>query len=157
MQVKGSRVATALLAVLQGEQQLGHRGALLFEQLLVGMRQTDLSDGGRCLLLLQRQHPLVEAELAPAQRHGARRNDDDLLAAPELASPHPGARVQVRPSSLISMCSTSSPSAGSVPALRATPGSHSTWPASSTNTGTRSRSLRGIRASLRSFFSFFDP
>ena len=71
---RGARVqvAAAVLAVLEGEQHLRHGHLVALEQLLVGVRQADLPDGGGRLALLQAQRPVPEAEPPAAERDGAR-------------------------------------------------------------------------------------
>ena len=66
---RGARiqVAPAALAVLEREQHLRDRDALLFEQLLVGVRQANLADRGGGLAFLQPQRALGAARAAAAR------------------------------------------------------------------------------------------
>ena len=85
---RGARVevATPLLAVLQRQQHLRDGDVVVLEQFLVGVRQADLAHGRGRLLLLQRQHPIGQAQLAAPEGDGAGRHEDDLLA-PAAQSP----------------------------------------------------------------------
>src|SRR2546421_9372836 len=66
------QVAAAALAVLESEQHLRHSHIAPLEQLLVGMREPDLSHRGGGLTLLQPQDAVLEPEPTPAERNGAR-------------------------------------------------------------------------------------
>ncbi len=76
------QVAGALLAVFQGQQYLSHRDLVRLEQLLIGMRQADLSDRSGGLTLLQAQRAGRQSQMPPPQRDGAGRHQDQLAAAP---------------------------------------------------------------------------
>ena len=67
------QVAPALLAVLQRQQHLRHRHALLAQHFLVGMGQADLPDRGRGLAFLEAQGARGKPQLTAAQGDGARR------------------------------------------------------------------------------------
>src|SRR5881392_817565 len=71
------QVAAAALAVLESEQHLRHGHIAPLEQLLVGMRESDLSHRSGGLTLLQPQRAVLEPEPAPAERNGARCHQDD--------------------------------------------------------------------------------
>src|SRR5262249_56343900 len=71
---RGTRVevATAALAVLEGEQHLCHGHVIALEQLLVGMRESDLSNRCRRLALLESQRSVLQAETPPPERDRSR-------------------------------------------------------------------------------------
>ncbi len=73
-------VAAALLGVAERQQDLRGYEPAGPRQLLVGMRQADLPDGGGGLALLQLQRALGQFQGVAAERDGTRRYEHDLLA-----------------------------------------------------------------------------
>src|SRR6185437_13973774 len=63
----------------------GDRDASVLEQLLVSVRETDLTNRRGCLTLPQAQRPGGQSEVTAPQRHGAGRHEYDLLSAPPKA------------------------------------------------------------------------
>ena len=66
-------VTPAALAILEGEQHLRHRDLATFEQLLVGVRQPDLTNRRGGLAFLEPQRPLCKLQFPAAERNRARR------------------------------------------------------------------------------------
>jgi hypothetical protein len=75
------QIAAALFGVAQGQQDLRDGDLVRIQQFLVGVRQSDLSYSGRCLTFLEFELPLVQSEVAPSERNGARGHHNDILTA----------------------------------------------------------------------------
>ena len=73
-------IAAALLGVAERQQDLRGDEPARARQLLVGVRQADLADGGRRLALLELERALGQLQGVAAERDGARRHEHDLLA-----------------------------------------------------------------------------
>jgi hypothetical protein len=82
----GVEIAPALLGVGERQQHLSGDQRVAAEALLPGMGERDLAHRGRRLALLQLERPNGQLEDAPAERDGARRDDENVGAArPEPA------------------------------------------------------------------------
>ena len=77
----GVQVAAAALAVLEREQHLRHGDLVLLQQLLVGVRESDLSHGGGGLALLQPQRTAWSPSWRRPRAMAPGGHQDDLLAA----------------------------------------------------------------------------
>ena len=73
-------VAAPLLGVAERQQDLRGEEAAGARELLVGMREADLADGGGGLALLQLQRALGQFQRVAPERDGAGGHDDELLA-----------------------------------------------------------------------------
>ncbi len=71
-------VAPSLLGIAERDKDLRRREASLAENGLIGMRKVDLSDRGRGLRLFKPERTRVEAQRTPAERNGARRDEDHV-------------------------------------------------------------------------------
>ena len=92
----GIEIAAALLGVAEREQDLGGLHAALAEDVLVGVRERDLADGGRGLALLQFQRATGQAEDMTADRNGTGRDDDHFLAGAMHRGDVVGERIEPR-------------------------------------------------------------
>ncbi len=92
----GIEVAPPSFAVLERQQDLGHRDGMRLEQFLVGMCKPDLADSRRGLAFLEAQRARRQAEMAAAERDRAGGHENDFL--PALAQPHEvfGQRLEPR-------------------------------------------------------------
>ncbi len=69
-------VAPPLLGVAKSDEDLRRRKPALAENGLVGMREVDLPDRGRGLRFFKPERTRIEAERAPPERNGTRRDED---------------------------------------------------------------------------------
>ena len=87
-------IAAALLGVAQRQQDLRGGEPARLEHGLVGAGERDLPDGGGGLRFLELQRALGEAQHVPAERDGAGRHDDHLLAGLDERGNVVGQRVE---------------------------------------------------------------
>ena len=76
----GIQVSTPLLGIPQSKQYLGHRDLVRLQQFLVGVGETNLSNGGGGLTLLELELRAGQTQLPPPERNRAGGHQDHVLA-----------------------------------------------------------------------------
>ena len=79
--VAGIQIAPALLGIAEGQQDLRHAQPMQLQRILPGMRQADLADGRRGLLLFQLEPRRRQTELAATECDRARGHQQHFLTA----------------------------------------------------------------------------
>ena len=74
-------IAPALLGVVDRQQDLRHCNIVRRQRFLIGVGQANLAAGGGGLFFLELERPRGKAEMAPANRDGARGHDHHFGAA----------------------------------------------------------------------------
>ena len=76
----GIKIAAALFGIAQGQKNLRHGDFARLQELLVGVREANLTDRRSRLTLLEFQLARAQPEVPPAERDGAGGHQNDLLS-----------------------------------------------------------------------------